>query len=222
MDIAIKKILVPVDLGELSFSALRHAAALAAKNGATIHLLHVINYSSFGLFNPHKVFFSSPFANKETREARMKILVRWKNTLEAEYDIKIILSMQEGSLVHQINKYADAQGIDFIVLGISESRNWLKKLIGSTARHITTSSKIPVITILHGALAIFHWQNVVIPVSNCIPEKRINAILNFAVEHKIKIHFVSIADKTEKIKAEKFHLLLESLKLVKTFGNITV
>ena len=222
MDTTINNIMVPVDLEEHSLSALQHAAALASKNGATIHLLHVISNSAPGLVVSSGMHFALPYTFEKTKQARYDTLEHWKAMLQLRNGVRIKIILLQGNPARQVSDYAEKNEIDFIVLGMNEQRKWLSRLFGSTAKHLTRSLKIPVMTIFHKPESIFKWKNVVLPITNFLPEKRVRAILNFAMLHSIKIHFVAISKNVEQKKSENFHLLLESLKLVKAFGNIPV
>ncbi|MEP6673751.1 MAG: universal stress protein [Ferruginibacter sp.] len=222
MNTNIKNILVPVDLKDHSLSALKHATALAIKHGSDIHLLHVISNSSLGIIISSAMHFAMPNALEEIMQVKQEVLDHWKTMMELKNNVHIITIIKQGNPTRQINEYAKENNIDFIVVGMNEHRKWLSKLSGSTAKYITRSAKIPVMTIFHKPEGIFEWQNVVLPVNISLPEKRVKAILNFAMEHSIKIHFVAISHNIEQTKSEQFHLLLESLKLVKAFGNIPV
>jgi nucleotide-binding universal stress UspA family protein len=211
MDTAIKNILMPVDLEPHSFLILEHAATFATANNATIHLLHINDHSL-------KAFLSK--RGKKTKQDKIKLLAQWKQCIEDKYSICVVGVFKEGNVSSEVHSYACHAKVDLIMLGVKRLWTWSHILFESTAKKITrTSNLVPVFTILCTTQKLFHWQHIVIPVSNFIPEKRIRAILSLAMVNNIKLHFVTLPGRT---KEEKFNVLLDSLKLVKLFGNITV
>lgn len=209
MDTAIRNILVPTGLEQHSFFALEHAANLAALNNAVIHLLHI---------EAHPLR-TALFTKKSARKQKLKIIQQWKSYIENNYAVPIVEVFRKGNIARQVHLYASQQNIDFIMLGIRDHWNWLDIFFERTAKKILrTSNNIPVLTLLNGK-QLSQWQHIIIPVSNFIPEKRIRAILNLAITNHFKLHFVTLPGKT---KGEKFDVLLDSLKLVKLFGNIPV
>jgi len=216
MNTTIKKILVPVDFKAESLSALQHAAEVALRNKAIIYLLHVIKKPSL----LEKLFYFSR-VNREN-EQKKSFLATWKKTVEQQYQVPVLDIILEGNICFQIHQFTVSSGIDFIFMGFSRQQGIYSKFSGSKSRKISRQSGVPVATIFHHSGLPFKWKNVVIPVSSLKPEMRIRMLLHFAMQYRIKIHFVAVHDSTMDHSTEKFDLLVECIKLVKMFGNIAV
>jgi nucleotide-binding universal stress UspA family protein len=216
MNTTIKKIMVPVDLKADSFNALRHASDLAVRNGAEIHLIHVIQKPS--LWDK----FFRPLRWDQEYSRKRALLANWKKTAEKQFEIPVLEVMLEGKICPKLLDYIITKGIDFVFMGLSSQRSISPKFSGHKSKTISRLSGVAVATIFHNSITSFKWKNVVVPVSNVKPEKRIRMLLHYAMLYNIRIHFVAIHGRTMDHSTEQFDLLVECIKLVKMFGNIAV
>ena len=209
-----KKILVPTDFSETAYKALLHAAALAEHSKAEIHLVHVLQFSAISMFRAPEINLLLPSSYHffcETRRQQMESIKRW--VLE-KYQVTIQTDMPEGDTVEQLRKYVEQHQIDFIVLHDLTKRNWWSRLFKNKADIIQERIPVPVITILDAAEKPFNWSDVVIPVTDTIPELRISTIAAFAEKFKIRIHFVALQALG---KAKKpFNVLMDSLRYIQS------
>jgi nucleotide-binding universal stress UspA family protein len=146
-----KTILVPHDFS----SSANHAAAIArdeAKlHGAKIMLLHVIDLPS--AFEPTSVVVpestGSPISVKDyavsSAEAHLADIVArlGKDGAAATSFIRL------GHPVDEINRFADEQHVDLIVMGTHGRTGLQHLLVGSVAERVVRTSTKPVLTIRH-------------------------------------------------------------------------
>jgi len=216
MNTTIKNILVPVDLKTDSFNTLRHAADLAVRNRAIIHLVHVIKNPSFRdrLFRPLR--WGQEYSKK------MALLVKWKKTVEKQFEVPVLEGILEGKICFNLLNYIKNNRIDFVFMAPGAQRNPSGNYSGNNSKIIALLSGTAVAVIFHYSVTSFKWKNVVVPVSSTKPEKRIRMLLHYAMLYNIRIHFVAIHNRTVEHSTDQFDLLVECLKLVKIFGNIAV
>lgn len=141
----IKHILVPVDFSENSQKILRSAAGFAAKFGAKMSVVFVVqsfdDYSGF--FVPHMSIME--FEEDMTRSASTKMQGFVAETLSgAEPCNPVILS---GDVVEELNNFAAKQGVDLIIMGTHGYKGLEKILFGSVAEQVVKTAPCPVLTI---------------------------------------------------------------------------
>lgn len=141
----IKKILVPVDFSENSCKVLDSAGTLAAKLGAELAVVFVVqnfdNYSGF--FVPHV-----PLAQLEeemVRNAEEKMQSFVKECLPGGTAVQTrVLS---GDVAESIVEHAATTGVDMIVIGTHGYKGLERILFGSVAEKVVKTAACPVLTI---------------------------------------------------------------------------
>lgn len=215
-----KKILVPTDFSEAAFRALEHAAALAEETGADIHLVHVIHYSALSMMRAPEINMIVPSSFTfflESKKQQMESIKRW---VLQKYTVNIITAMPEGNTVQQLTDYATTYAVDLIILHDTEKPGFWSRLFGDKAKHIQRKVSMPVITILDSSEKPFDWSNVVIPVTDSVPEARIRTIASFAEKFKITVHFVAL--KAWGTAKRPLAVLLQSLQAIRSKCNTPV
>lgn len=215
-----KKILVPTDFSESAFRALLHAATLAEQNGAEIHLVHVINYSALSIMRAPEVNMIIPSSYTflwESKKQQMESIRRW---VLQKYPVNILTAMPEGNMVNQLMDYAKKNYIDLIVLHDSGKVNFWSRLFRSKAKAIQQIASVPVLTILDTTEKPFNWNDVVIPVTDSVPEARIRTIATIAEKFKITIHIVTL--RTFRKAKQPLTVLIQSLLAIKSKCNAPV
>lgn len=209
-----KKIMVPTDFSETAYRALLHAAVLAEQTKAEIHLVHVVQYATLPMLRTAEINLSLPGSTHyiwESKRNQMETIKRW---VLQQYNVSIHTAMPEGGTVKQLTLYAKQHKIDLIILHDTGKKNIWTWLLGNKASDIQRKTTIPVITMLDAVEKPFNWNDVVIPVTDIVPEARIKTIASFAEKFKITIHFVALQAWG---KAKKpFNVLLESLQFIKS------
>jgi hypothetical protein len=222
MQSAIRSILVPVQADAASLSFAGQAAEIAKEHKAELHLLqtagmyecrnHFLNLFTFaGVKDYHRL------TNEKTA-----LLNTWKKWLEKEYSIPVSITVDWGRWKDTLLKHAERSGADLIVLREEPAHMKQRWFRITELEGILEESPCQVITILGGHKGMQEWKQVVMPVTDDIPEKRIYTITEIAKKLKLKIHLVTVAGSERKNRQSDFYFLTETLKRLKPAGNIQV
>jgi nucleotide-binding universal stress UspA family protein len=142
--LVLNRILVARDFSEVSDHAVRYALDLAARTGATLHLVYA------------EVLHDNPFAEVRTRGAQQLDALKAKLRENAEGEP--LFSSTRVADVHEavvrdiaagpaITHYADEHGIDLIVMGTHGRRGVARLLLGSVAEEVVRTAEQPVLTV---------------------------------------------------------------------------
>jgi len=144
--IAIKKLLVPTDLGEYSQFALKYAAAFAEAFEAKVYVLHVHEPYPQGAVFEGMVYDSQLVARAEAKaradlEAIVAQLTARRIQAEAVF--------ATGRPYIQIVREAEKLKVDLIVLATHGRRGASHLVFGSNAEKVVRLSPCPVLTVKH-------------------------------------------------------------------------
>lgn len=139
-----KKLLVPIDFSKPSENALKVAAALAKKNNAELHVLHVIELaeSLFGAeqfnVNDEQIIFFMKLAKK-----------RFDKFLDKDFlkGIKTEDHVEPGSTAYAIREVVKNNDIDMIIMGSSGVSGLEEIVIGSNTEKVVRYSDVPVLVV---------------------------------------------------------------------------
>ncbi|MFP3985425.1 MAG: universal stress protein [Candidatus Bathyarchaeia archaeon] len=154
-NVAINKILVPVDGSKLSEKAAEYAIDIAKKRGATIVATHVVHLPAYAFTPAPLEGMSAPTVapipvaiSSEQRKIAEKYVNKIKKMAKKsgiKVETKIIENKQ--SIVHAITEFAEKEGCDLIVIG-TKGRTGIKKfLLGSVASGVVTYAPCPVLVV---------------------------------------------------------------------------
>jgi nucleotide-binding universal stress UspA family protein len=132
MPVAWNKIVCPVDFSDESRAALRVAADLAKRFGATLTLMHAHGRHTH-------------IADEQHRETGS--LDKWKVDAEALGAAPVSIASIPGDPRAAIVEYAQTNGFDLIVMGTHGRTGRARLLIGSVAENVVRSSRVPVLTV---------------------------------------------------------------------------
>lgn len=136
---ALKKVVVPIDFGELSRSALDTALQLV-DDARKVHAIHVA--PDIAMMTPEVVWEDM---SDDSRKERIKESFR-RDFTEGKYD-QVELHVEFGDAGHQIAKYAESIGAELIVIP-SHGRTGIERLlIGSVAERVLRFSHCPVLVL---------------------------------------------------------------------------
>jgi nucleotide-binding universal stress UspA family protein len=217
-----KKILVPTNFSAPAFRALLHAAELAVRENAEIHLLHVINPGVWSYIASPEVHVMVPGAYQQFRQSKLEQLELTCRWLLERYQVTVTTAIREGSVSTQVKEYAHAIGADLVLLHAPKKLGFWSKLFGHTAGKIEAALEIPVITLMDTTEEVFNWNDVVIPVTDVVPVSRIRTIAALADKFRITIHFVALAMWEKAGPGKSIQLLLDSLKMAKARSSAPV
>ena len=139
-----KSILVPTDLTEGAEEALDYACELAARLGATIHLLNVIGIPALGLPELGVALTSTVIDTMiADNQKAIEALAARKS---GQATIGQVL-LRTGDARDLINQAAIEVGADLIVMGTHGRRGVSRALLGSVAETVVRSAPCPVLTV---------------------------------------------------------------------------
>lgn len=138
----LKRILLPTDFSDTAGHALDYARDLAARFGASVHLLHVV---------------SDPTAQDWAGEVEglvvPDLLDKWKGDAEQRLGeivlgkIETVRAVRVGHAFMEILRYATNNGIDLIVMGTHGRGPVRHLLLGSVAEKVVRKAPCPVLTV---------------------------------------------------------------------------
>ena len=137
----ITTILVPTDFSYTSDAALGYARMLAARFGASLHLLHVVDEPG----SWSEVYAAIPdIRDRLSADAgrRLEALAACMPT-----ELKATSAVICGAPVPTIVRVAQSKGIDLIVMGTHGRRGMGHVLLGSVAERVVRLAPCPVLTV---------------------------------------------------------------------------
>jgi nucleotide-binding universal stress UspA family protein len=141
-------ILVPTDGSEGSERVVEHAAGLADTHDATLHLLYVVNTTSFASL-PMESSFEGIAATLE-QEGETVLADAARAVERGVPDLETEQHTREGAPGSEIVDYATSAGCDLIAMGTHGRGGINRLLLGSVAERVVRNSPIPVLTVRVG------------------------------------------------------------------------
>lgn len=139
-----KKILFPVDLSEVTPKLVPYVKEMAATFDAEVHLLFVARILQHftSIYVPHPSI--SKFEAEVVEGAEKKLQEFVEEQFESDScTARVVL----GDPAEEILNYAQAEGIDLIIIG-THGRKGLERIIfGSVAERVVKKSPVPVLTV---------------------------------------------------------------------------
>lgn len=217
----IQHILVPVCGTPSELPFLKRAAEIAAAHRAVLQIDYIDQHISWlkRLITgdkPQELQLSALLLNAGSR------LMKWKSKLETQYGVKVIVSAQLGSWSSCIRHRAKAVKTDLVILALNsrlEKRGLISK---SQLEKTIEASPCPVLTLISGDLPAQEWKNVVMPVSNRVPEPRIAALFPLIGSSPVTVHLVAKVPRSDSAKEEDILLLTEIIKRLKPAGSVKI
>lgn len=143
------KILVPTDFSEQASFALDFAAGLARLNGATISLLHIVEYSASSNFDMTGISQIDNLDNVYLMQILDASKERMQKLLEspAYQGIVIEADVRIGNPFSGITDEIMDKAVDMVVMGSKGSEGFAELLIGSNTEKVVRNAHCPVITL---------------------------------------------------------------------------
>ena len=144
---AITRILVPVDFSSHSDRALRYATRLAARLGASVELLHVVdNPFASGAWTSEIYVPSLPQMLESLLSEAIKRLTAMKSVV-ASQGVDVETNVLTGQPAHTIVEHAHGGGFDLIVMGTHGRTGFSHAFVGSVAERVVRRAPCPVLTV---------------------------------------------------------------------------
>ncbi len=138
-----RKILVPLDGSAGAEVTLPFAKELAARmKGVEVVLLHIVAPEERGKLEPmHRAYISATVESirSQSQEVQKKTSIK-----PAADSVKVSGEMVTGYPDDEIPRFADAKGVDLILMSTQDSSGGGRRALGHVAEKITRQSKIPV------------------------------------------------------------------------------
>lgn len=140
-----KRICCPVDFSDASRAALELAADLARRFDADLVLLHA--YPIPGYTFPDGSVVASPRMMEELSEQADRHLQEWAAEAGKLGAPRVRFAKAIGEPAAEILAFADAQGVDVLVLGTHGRTGLEHALMGSVAERVARKGRCPVVTV---------------------------------------------------------------------------
>jgi universal stress protein A len=143
-NVAIKKILVPIDFSSCSLKALTYAIAFAKQFKAVITVLYVIQpYYVAGDYAGGLDYATLELEIEENSTRRLKELTAEVIGKSAKYNVLI----GRGRPVDEIARTADELNVDLIIISTHGHTGLKHVVLGSTAENVVRHAPCPVLTV---------------------------------------------------------------------------
>ncbi|MGH9256357.1 MAG: universal stress protein [Vicinamibacterales bacterium] len=151
---AITRILVPVDFSPHSDRALRYATRLAARLGASVELVHVVdNPFASGAWTSEMYVSNLPHILESLTGEATKRLTTLKSVAASE-GVNVETNVLTGQPAHTIIEHAHAGSFDLIVMGTHGRTGFSHVFMGSVAERVVRRASCPVLTLREGPVSV--------------------------------------------------------------------
>jgi universal stress protein A len=141
-----KRILVPTDFTPASDIAFNYAVDMAARDGASIDLLHVLDPAGFAAAYPDGLYVELPALREEAiQEATTKQGDAAKRC--AAVKVATATHVLVGAPATAIRAEAKTDGSDLIVMGTHRRGAFAHFMLGSVAERVVRTAPCPVLTL---------------------------------------------------------------------------
>ncbi len=169
-------ILVPTDGSGPATAALEYAAAIAAANDATVHVLYVTE--------------TPPDEEDEEVVATAR---EWVTDAGAAVDEEVV----QGEPDETICEYAAERGVDGIVMGTQGRQGLERFVLGSVTESVVRNATVPVLVVRRGSdvRREYPYETIVVPIDGS--EHAVAALehgIELANRHDATLHLLSVVD----------------------------
>jgi nucleotide-binding universal stress UspA family protein len=132
---------VPTDGSDHASAAVERGADIAARHGAALHLLFVVDEQPLGID-------ARSAAATERLEADGQTLLDEAAEIAAERGCTdVTTAVQQGSVRSEIGSYAGTKNVDLIVMGTQGRTGLDQRLLGSITERVLRTAPVPVLTV---------------------------------------------------------------------------
>lgn len=141
-----EKVLLPTDGSEESEKALDTAVELARTYDGVIHVVYVVNIGVDTQYESVSNLMGELESSRKLEKIGKEVTESIKEKLE-EKDVDSEIQIVSGVPHREINKYAEENNMDVIVMSTHGRTGLDRMLLGSVTEKIVRSSEIPVMTV---------------------------------------------------------------------------
>ncbi len=143
---ALQSILAASDMSPGALLASRRAAQLAARNGASLHLQHVL--ANGALTRLRELFQGeAPALEQRLGEHAQQQLEQLAQALHAEFSVQARVHVEQGQLVASVAEQAERLQTDLLVIGARGHSRLRDLLVGSTVERLAQRSQRPLLVV---------------------------------------------------------------------------
>lgn len=135
-------ILIPTDGSDEAKKATKHGIDLAAALGATVHTLYVMDLP--GVPRALSIRDDEEQIREEYEQYGQKVTEDVLNMTD-DAGVECVTAVERGTVHQEIVNYADAEGIDVIVMGTGYQGR-IGALLGTTTEKVVRTATVPVIS----------------------------------------------------------------------------
>lgn len=207
MPFSFNTILVPVDFSINSEVAINKALEVMDQGAASLHLVHVSDYSFLKTSKDH---------SQTGRTEVNRLLSQWKDSIEEIFASVEIHTWQltAGSVQKAIAKKARELKADLIVIGKNSNHTWFPFLNTVIPSELAEQTGIAVLTVKPGSLH-SKIKTMVVPVTDHLTENKTEIIAALSRKYKMKVHLVTFSTETgisQEMSASSFLQVYQWLK----------
>jgi nucleotide-binding universal stress UspA family protein len=214
------KILVPVDFSETSLLAFRHAAYLAHRTQASLHILHVINTP----FMSQNMFL--PVVNIEDTGAIeqkvMEKLVQLAEEMKSEFHVETESIIRSGSPATEIVKAAKEIKASMVVMGTHGYSPIQEIMIGSVALKVITRAPCPTM-MMRSEATHQGYANLIMPLDDTTNSRqKVNYVIEMAHRVGAKVHALGMLTDGEKQDKPGMEVILHEVQTIAREKGVSV
>jgi len=133
-------VLVPTDGSDGTARVVEHALHVARRDGATLHVVHVVDTSAAPLDAHSRAMY-------DALEAAGRASVVEIRDRALDVGVHVVTEIREGTPFREILDYAGANDVDLIVIGTHGRTGLRRTLLGSVTERVVRLSAVPVLTV---------------------------------------------------------------------------
>lgn len=167
------KILVPTDFTKVADCAMNHAVTVAARTGAAVYLIHIVDKAS------------------HAAEARQKLELEVKRAYTWNDKVSVTPLVRVGSIYEDIGDAAAEVGADLIMMGTHGMRG-MQFITGSRALRVITSSNVPFVVVQERMIKDAGYANIVVPLDlHKETRQKLTIVAEMAKSFGSKVHLIT-------------------------------
>jgi nucleotide-binding universal stress UspA family protein len=144
------RVLLPTDGSENAARATPHAAAVAGRTGAALHVLNVVDVqAAAGLFAAGGL--DEAFLERLTEAGEAAVADAAADLRETDPDLAVteavVRTESFDGAAPRICGYAETQAVDLVVMGSHGQSNLSRRLLGSVASAVVRTADVPVLVV---------------------------------------------------------------------------